>query len=333
MSLGKYEIYCENYGNFMQSSSWANVKDNWKAEYITVEDNNGKTAGTILVLIKMLPFTNSSFLYAPRGPVCDMHNKYILNKIFEKIKEVAKKYNAVKIKLDPMIDMDDVTAIDNLINIGFTYHPERVGYDTVQCRENYLLDIKNKTAEEIFNSFKSKCRYNIRLSKIKGAECGFYGEEKLDDFIFLMKQTAQRDGFDIRNKDYFQKILRAFNGKATLCMCYFKNIPLSGALCIEYGKVMSYVYGCSSDSMRNYMPNYLMQWTMIECAVNHKLDIYDFCGIPYWYDKDHKNYGVYKFKQNFNGYIKTYAGEFDYSFKPIYGYLFDVIWKIKKHLP
>ena len=94
------------------------------------------------------------------------------------------------------------------------------------------------------------------------------------------------------------------DGKAKLCMCYADGVPLSGALCIEYAGTMSYVYGCSSNEMRNYMPNYLMQWTMIKKAIEDGCDIYDFCGIPYWYDTEHKNFGVYKFKQGFNGQVQ-----------------------------
>ena len=60
------------------------------------------------------------------------------------------------------------------------------------------------------------------------------------------------------------------------------------------------------------MPNHLMQWTMIQWAVETGCDIYDFMGVPHYDDETHSNYGVYKFKKGFNGYAEKYLGEFNY---------------------
>lgn len=317
MEINEYERFCESNGNFMQSSRWANVKANWQHEFITVNDENGAVIGSMLILIKKLPIINRTMFYAPRGPVCDMHNKDVLYEIFNQLCLLAKKHRAYTVKLDPLIDITDTTAVENLKALGFVHHPERLGYDTVQCRENYMMDIKDKKAEEVFEGFKSKWRYNIRLAQRKGVSCKIYREEALDDFVSLMQETSERDGFNMRGKEYFRTLLRSFPENSGLCMCYLGNTPLSGALYINYAGTMSYVYGCSSNQYRNYMPNYLMQWTMIKHSCKSGCKVYDFCGIPYWYDENHKNYGVYRFKQGFGGYVKTYAGEFDYNFSPI----------------
>lgn len=332
MNIKEYENYCLNskYGNFMQSSDWAKVKNNMIPEYITIKDNKGNITGTMLVLVRRIPFLNTAMLYAPRGPVCDMHNMEILSEIFCQIKLIARKYHAYTLKIDPLIDENDTVAINNLKALGFIHRSNRVGYDNIQCRENYVIDINSRTSQEIFNSFKPKWRYNIRLAQRKGVTCKFYGIEKLDDFEKLMKETSARDGFKMRSKEYFEKIIRSFDGKAKLCMCYYNGIPLSGALFIDYAKTVSYVYGCSSNNLRNYMPNYLMQWTMIKYAADTGCKTYDFCGIPYWYDKKHPNYGVYHFKQGFNGRVKTLAGEFDYTFRTAIQQCANIMMQLKK---
>ncbi len=129
MSLENFEKFCDKNGNFMQSVNWAKVKNSWNAEYIEVCDKNGNIEGTMLVLVKKIPFLKTAMLYAPRGPVCDMHNKGVLERIFEKLCEIAKKYNAYLLKIDPLIDERDIFAISNLKSLGFEYHPER------QCRQ------------------------------------------------------------------------------------------------------------------------------------------------------------------------------------------------------
>lgn len=136
----------------------------------------------------------------------------------------------------------------------------------------------------------------------------------------------------MRTKEYFAKILDAFGDSAGLCMCCYDEVPLSGALFIDYADTVSYVYGCSSDNLRNLMPNYLMQWNMIRYAADRGRRVYDFCGVPYWYDETHRNYGVYRFKQGFNGEVKTWAGEFDYTFKSATNFCAEVMMKARKLL-
>ena len=318
------EKYCSKYGTFTQSALWAKVKNNWQAEYITAKDENGQICGSMLLLIKRLPL-GKVFVYAPRGPVCDMSDLTVLNNLIGQAIKLTKKYKAFMLRIDPMILETDDEAIDNLKRLGFVHHSKRVGYENIQCRENYVLDVDGKCEEEVFDSFKSKWRYNVRLASKRGVKCGFYGNEKLDDFMFLMQQTAEHDNFQYRERTYFERILREFGDRAKLCMSYLDGEPLSGALCIEYGGVMSYVYGCSSSKNRNCMPNHLMQWTMIRRAIQRNCHTYDFCGIPYWNIKEHPNYGVYRFKQGFNGYVVTYAGEFDYRCQPFSCRLFDIM--------
>lgn len=317
MDLKEYEIFCANseHGNFLQSVKWTRVKDAWTPEYVTVRDENGKIKGCALVLVRKAPIINTSMLYVPRGFVCDMHDRKTVTEIFEQIKLIAEKHHAYTLKVDPLIDENDFFAISILRDLGFVYHGEKVGYENTQCKENYVIDINGRSCDEIFASFKSKWRYNIRLAERKGVTCGFYGIEKLDDFFELIEATGKRDGFMIRPKEYYEKFVKAFEGDAKFCMCYKDGVPLSGALCVNYAGTMSYVYGCSSDSFRNCMPNYLMQWTMIKEAIETGCRTYDFMGVPYWYDETHKNYGVYRFKQGFNGRVATFAGEFDYTFR------------------
>lgn len=332
MDINEYESFCaaSEYATFTQSARWARVKNNWIAEYVAVRDKAGRIEGTCLVLVRKIPIFNTAMLYAPRGFICDMNNRVVVGRIFEKIKKIAEKYHAYTLKLDPMIDEENIEAVEILKNLGFRHHGEKVGYQNIQCRENYVLDLDGRNIDAIFESFKPKWRYNIRLAVRRGVECGFFGKEKLDDFCTLMELTGQRDGFGTRGREYFARVLDAFDGRARLCMCYLGDIPLSGALVIFYGGTASYVYGCSSNEHRECMPNYLMQWTMIKCAKEIGCTKYDFCGIPYWYDKTHRNYGVYRFKQGFNGRVVTYAGEFDFTFRSVIKKLADIAVRVRE---
>ena len=141
MDMNEYEHFCSGNinGSFTQSSCWTEVKDNWNSEYIVAKDKDGNTVGTMLILVKKIPFLKTSMLYAPRGPVCDFHDRNALRLIFEQIKLIAKKHRAYTLKIDPLIDENDFEAIANLKSLGFAYHGEKVGYENTQCRENYRI--------------------------------------------------------------------------------------------------------------------------------------------------------------------------------------------------
>lgn len=303
-------------GSFTQSEYWQAVKSGWESERIILKDKSGSITADMLVLIKRIPFFNTALMYSPRGPVCDFENMQVLRELMSEIKKLQKRHNAFMLKLDPAIEDNEKALIDNLISLGFNYAGDKAGYKNIQCRENYILELSGKTQEEVFKAFKPKYRYNIRLAIRKGVTCGSYGAEKVDEFFALLKETAKRDNFKIRQKDYYIKMLNAFGEHCRLYMCHLGNIPLSGAITVNYAGKVHYIYGASSSSYRDYMPNYLMQWEMIKWAVETGCDIYSFEGVPYYYDEKHPNYGVYRFKKGFNGRVLNLAGEFDYIFKP-----------------
>lgn len=297
--------------SFMQSDNWSKVKTDWLSEQILLKDECGYVQGSAQMLIKKIPFLHTAFIYVPRGPVCDMHDKYALNKLTELIRMYAQKYNAFMVRVDPMINYNDTQAIHLLTSLGFRYDPNKLEDNMIQSQKNYILNIDGKNSEQVFDSFHPKWRYNIRTAIRKGVRCITDGS-RLDDFYMLMQETGSRDNFCIRSKEYYMKLLAAFGEDARLYMCYSpQGVPLSGAVAVRYGDRVSYVYGASTAKQRNLMPNYLMQWQMISWAIESGCRIYDFMGVPHYDDESHPNYGVYRFKKGFNGTAVTYAGEFD----------------------
>lgn len=319
----EYEAFAstDRNGTFLQSIKWTKVKDNWGWDAIISRDDSGKIVGCCLVLVKKIPIFGCSFLYASHGPVCDYHNKEVMADLFEGVKVLAKKHNAYEFMWDPCFEEGDEEAKKIMKDLGFAHEENAPELSTIQARNNYMLrDIEGKTEDEVIAGFHSKWRYNIRLSGRKGVVCKACGPEALDDFYPLMRETGIRDGFAIRPKEYFEKMLNSLTfNHCRLYICYItdedgKEVPVSGAVTTQYAGKTCYVYGASSNAHRNYMPNYQMQWTMIKWAIEGKNFIYDFQGIPFYTDETHPNYGVYKFKKGFNGEVVTYEGEFFYTF-------------------
>ena len=59
------------------------------------------------------------------------------------------------------------------------------------------------------------------------------------------------------------------------------------------------------------MPNYLLQWSMIQWAVETGCSVYDFRGVSGDISEDNPLYGLYKFKKGFGGDFTEFVGEYD----------------------
>ena len=318
-AVQEYEAFVESRGgNFTQSTRWCGVKRRWRHEAVISRDVQGHIRATALVLIKRFPPPFKSFLYSPRGPVWDYQDQNAFRDLMLGLEELARKYHAYSCKLDPMVEETESAKVFSLRSAGLAFIPWQQEDQTIQCRSNYILELNGRGEEELLQSFKGKCRYNIGLAQRKGVTCSVCGKERLGDFQQLMEETRTRDNFQMRSQEYFARMMDSLGEHCRLYICDYKGKPLSGAICVQYGGRTSYVYGASSSAHREVMPNYLMPWEMIRGAAQSGCDVYDFQGVPYWYDSTHPNYGVYRFKTGFNGRLAIYAGEFTKVFAQRY---------------
>lgn len=319
-------------GGFTQSLLWPKVKKQWKWEAFMCADEEGNIKGAQLVLIRPLPM-GYSFLYSPRGPVYDYEDTETRREMFEAVKGLAKKYKAYKYTMDPEIPADRKDIVDRILADGFTLDvggPS--GLECIQARFNYKLNIADRTADELFNNFHSKTRYNVRVAMKHNVESRLGTIADLDDFDRLMKKTGERDGFSTRNKPYFERFMTALGDHAKLYMCYYNGKAVSGAIYVSYAGKACYVYGASDNEHRNVMPNYLMQWEMIQQAKNEGCYIYDFQGVSGNIEEGDAQYGLYRFKKGFNGELCEYAGEFSFLFKPFVDKMINTVQNARKLL-
>lgn len=317
---GEYEMFMLSHpqGSFTQSVNWQKVKNNWGFEAVISRDSLGKIVGGMSILIQPIPLIGTSFLYAPRGPVCDLHDMAVLADLKAGVDTLAKKYNAHTFKMDPDVLMSDSDFIAVAKSLGFeqNYGPE--GFEGIQARFNYRLYLNGRSEEELFANLTQGARRKVRIAMRSGVEVRPVGVEYLDEFDRIMKTTGERDGFNTRPKEYFQRMLEALGEYVRLYMGFYENQAVCGAITTNYAGKVCYVYGASDNVHRNVMPNYLMQWEMIRWAVETNADVYDFQGVSGNMDKENNPmYGLYQFKRGFNGTLDELAGEFDYVYQPL----------------
>ncbi|MEE1279297.1 MAG: peptidoglycan bridge formation glycyltransferase FemA/FemB family protein, partial [Oscillospiraceae bacterium] len=287
----------------------------WKYEVALERNSEGAIVGSIAFLIRRLPYTKYNIMYAPRGPVCDIHDMQMLNTLIADAKEMGKKHNACVIIVDPDVKSDEAQYIAALNSAGFKGKNGK-NFEGTQPRFVFRLDVKGKSIDDLMTAFHSKTRYNIRVALKNGVEVKIEDKKSAKTFYEIMLETGMRDNFVTRPLSYFEDMLDSMGENARLYMAYYEGKPIAGTLAIRYGNKVWYLYGASSNAYRNVMPNYLLQLEMIRWAVDTGCDIYDFRGVSGDLTPENPLYGLYKFKKGFSGELTEFIGEFELVTKP-----------------
>ncbi len=211
--------------NLLQSSAWASVKENWSHAIIGVKED-GKLIASALVLIKHLPL-NFTMMYVPRGPIMDYENREILNFFFQHMKQWAKQYHCLFIKMDPGIHINDykiaeknnhrypscADIIHNMkqskaIHKGFTTYIK----ESIQPR----FQANVYACDEFEQSLPRHTRRLIRDALKRDVKVVKADRSRIDEFSDVVSLTEQRKHVNLRNRAYFEQLMDIYQDDAYL---------------------------------------------------------------------------------------------------------------------
>ncbi|MHB8510791.1 MAG: lipid II:glycine glycyltransferase FemX [Actinomycetota bacterium] len=306
------------HGDILQSWEWGEIKHrsgNWSPRrYLaTIGD---EVVGTMSVL-RTVPFKGMPpLLYAPRGPVFKAPE--VLQPLVESVKADARR--AFMLKVDPPIESGSTEA-RALQSAGFR-KSNSAGFGGVQPRAVMVLDL-SPGPEKLFEGFKQKWRYNMRLAERKGVVVSEATTTDLGAFYKVLLETARRDRFFVRGQSYFETLFEVLEPKNMLKMWLARSQDdrvIAGAMCFRFGDRVTYVYGASSNTDRNLMPNHLVQWHMIQWAIAVGANVYDFRGVSPLREgepTDAHIAGLNRFKEGFGARYVEYIGDLDLPLRPL----------------
>lgn len=313
--------------HFMQTSLWAKIKkeNGWFPHYMLWKDKNGQIVSYAMVLEKEVQFFHILTLkihYAPKGPIFLKNDTRMITQVLSDLNCFSKLRKGIFIKIDPDLVFEKMQLKADIESL-FNYDPAYVkllkdqkwveSNEQVQFRNTIIIPLK-KDANEILMEMKQKTRYNIRLSEKKGVKVRIGGPSDFDELFSLYAETAMRDGFVIRAKEYYLNVWTEFFS-AGICeplIAEYEGKILAAVIIYYFSNKAFYVYGMSSLEHRNLMATYLLQWKAILRAKEKNCKFYDLWGAPDELSEEDRMWGVYKFKTGFGGiFIKT-VGAWDY---------------------
>ena len=326
----------------LQSWAWGAFKSRWgwSAHPLVLAEEEGHAAA--LILKRQLPFTPFSILYAPKGPLLDYQNPALRQRVLAQLEQLARQEKALLIKIDPAwgtsvsilekallikidpdvpqatgfepaeIDPIGTTLVSELQARGWLFSQEQV-----QFRNTVLLDL-TRSEEDLLAAMKQKTRYNIRLAAKKGIVIRPGTPDDFPLLVAMYRETAARDGFTIRPTGYYLDAWQTFYqaGLAQPLLAEYEGEPVAGVLLVRSGPTVLYMYGASTEKERPRMPNHLLQWEAIRWAKAQGCTTYDFWGAPDEFVETDRMWGVWRFKEGFNGQVIQTIGAWDYPARP-----------------
>lgn len=238
--------------SFMQDANWAIVKDNWKTFHTGLYQNGKLIAVSLFLIRKLGP---KIFMgYIPRGFVIDYNNQDILKEFTNNIRKLGREEHCYMVKIDPnfcfhetafseitkgekkeipiLLSKNSLDYHKNLLALGYQHkgYPKAID-QTLQPRFHMMIPLIDKNLkllneEELLKSFKKKVQST--LGKYHANRGVFFEHtsdiQKLDEFIDILNSTEKRQKIHLRNKSYFEKIMKAYQEKAVL---FFGKLDLN----------------------------------------------------------------------------------------------------------
>lgn len=299
-------------GHFMQSPRWGQVKKEWTSRILVSQREDGSIAGTLHVLIRKTPVFGYSLMYAPRGPVCDVHDEKTIADLISQAKALCKEMRCYELKMDPDVPIEDTQFSDLMKKQGFRIDTSMSGFSAAQPHFVFRLNIKDRTEDDIMMGFEKQTRKNVRRAVKFGITSRVGTREDIPLLYEMVEETSRRQGFAHRPIEYFYRLYDAFAPEyARLYVMEYEGEVCCCSLVICYGNKVWSVYSGTSDHHREKKATFLMRMEQIRWGLERGCEIYDLMGVPGEVPEDHPLYGLYAVKRGFGGTLTEFTGEMD----------------------
>jgi peptidoglycan pentaglycine glycine transferase (the first glycine) len=312
--------------NFLQSDYWREFQENVGHKTFFLKEESFR----VNIIEHKLPITGKYF-YIPRGPIMEVQSpKSKVQSFFKNLIDLAEKENTGWIR----VELDNQTL--ELIKKNIHFPIKKAPHD-MQPREVFIMDI-TKSEEELLAEMKSKTRYNVKLATRNSQLITRQTKQEKDsnEFIRLVKLTADRKGINFHPESYYRKMLETIpENILKLYVVEYESNIIAANLVVFYGDTAIYLHGATDDKYRNTMAPYLLHWQSILDAKNAGYKFYDFGGVKS-YDMEHGAgndwQGITKFKLGFSPNTKTteFSGSHDIILNRLKYNVYIFIQKIKE---
>lgn len=165
---------------------------------------------------------------------------------------------------------------------------------TKEHKVTFFLDLPSNE-EELWNSFKSKLRSQIRRPMKEEMTARTGGVDLLPDFHDVFAKKMRELGTPVLPRKFFKNILETFPQNAFIVTVYSKEgTAVAVSFLIKYKDVFEIPWAASLKDFDRFSPNMLLYWESLKLGIEKGCNVFDF-------GRCTPEGGTYKFKRQWNG--------------------------------
>lgn len=303
------------YRYFLQTWEWGEFekeglgKKIWRLGFF----EKGKLVGVCLVTEDIGRF--GKFLYAPRGPILNWQNNGYAKEVLEILTTFFGDRGYVFLRIDPAVKK----------NYGDVFLNFRDSVSFVQVQRAWMLDISEKSEEELMLDMRKKTRYSLKKAmksdvKVEMSE----NSEDFEKFLDMLENLAKKKEFASVSREYLKTQFEMLGDFMKFFCAKKDGKVVAGGWFAFYGDESAYLHGASSHEVGDSQAPYLIQWEAIKYAKKLGLKRHNFWGVveDKNYHPGYPGFGYSNFKKGFGGYLEEYVGAKDFVYNMVKYQLF-----------
>lgn len=223
---------------------------------------------------------------------------------FAEIDKIAKKNDAILIKIEPDSPSEDIKLLLELKQNGFIL--DRWSIEPSTTRVIYL----QKSTDQLLKEMRKTWRWNIH--KAKKSQVIVKENSDFPMFSQLWQQNSKRKKFITEHPSKLQALWTEFNKlkKSYLFFAYVDKKPVGAVFLIGWDQTMYLWRVAYNGNYKEKQPMYLLMWETILFAQKNGYNTFDFEGISDRRLKYTQKLQTDDFKSGFGGDKKEYVGSF-----------------------
>ena len=223
-----------NFSHFTQTEEnyWLKTDGGTETYLVGVKHEDAVRAACLVTLTPIMKVMK--YAYTNRGPVMDYSDKRVFDTFFNGLKRFLKTKNVLHLRVDPYEvinernhegeitkDMGNRYIFEYFKEHGFRHDGFSVGFDPIiQIRWHSILDLSDKTPDDLLNDMDSLRKRNIKKAEKHGLGIKFLDLEDIDVFRKFMKDTSEMKEFVDRDDEYYISRKKYFKDSVLIPLVY-----------------------------------------------------------------------------------------------------------------
>ena len=298
----------------LQSWAWGEFRRTygWDVERV-IWERDGVAVAAASILRRRLPIPGLGVAYVPKGPIVDPACPDAWPVVLAYLAEYARARRCIFLKIDPDVSHGNAYVEEALTRSGFGRSRHQVQYPATM-----VVPVDGEDAS-LQSRMRQTWRRYVRKAEREGVTVDSTAQPTdtdVDAFLRLYRETADRDGFVIRDAMYYRDALRQLcpAGLGILHVARLGDVVVAAAMVLTYGPRAWYLWGATSADGLGSHAMYRLQWEAMRHARDAGCTAYDMWGAPEDLDDEADPLrGVAWFKSGFGAAHVRWIGAWDHA--------------------